>query len=230
MSRRSIAIAVAVIALGILIAVVAWQFARSGIQRTNDNQAIAGAVSAVFVRARALKVGEVQGDVQATSDDARMGGSLVSLATLRAPYTVDYFIDLADVSLSNARWNAQSRVLTVTVPEVRIAAPRIDVAGMTLEQNGLFVTRDASVQLVKRAVTKANRYAAERAGRFDFMNKARADGRRAVRELLEIPLRALGRNDIQVEVAYASEGAASRERVDGSTPITEVLSSVQARR
>ena len=213
----------AVVSLCLAVAFATYHFARRGIQRTADDQAIVGVVSASFTKARELKVGELTGDVQAASDDVRLGDVLYSRATMRAPYSIDYHIDLSKVSLRDVRWNADRQVLIVTVPEVKVGKPRIAVEGMTLEQRGLFVTRAASAALVKGAVGRANGYATSRANQSDMIGRARENGRQAVAELLEVPLRAIGRHRVKVEVRYATEGGASRELVDGSTPIADVL-------
>lgn len=210
-----------------LVGWLSYQFARSGIQKQADNQAIAGVITASFAKARDLRVGGISGDVQASSTDSRLVGRLVSTATLRAPYTVDYFVDLGKVRMIDAAWNSRERVLHITIPEVQIGSPNINVAGMTLEQKGLFVTRAASAQLVKSAVGNANGYAVKRAQQPDFFNAARENGRQAVKELLERPLQATGRSDIRVAVRYESEGRSGGPSMDGSTPIADVLAAAQ---
>lgn len=224
---RRYGLLLAAAALSVAVALITYSCARRGIRESTENQAIAGVISGTFTKSRSLKVGELTGEVQAMSDDARLGDLLYSGARMRAPYTIEYFIDLSKVSLDSVRLNANRRTLLVTIPDVTVGKPRIAVEGMTLEQRGLFVTRDASAALVRGAVGKANGFAMSRARMPDMLGQARENGRRAVADLLQVPLRAIGRGDVTVAVRYASEGGASRELMDGSTPIAEVLAAAR---
>lgn len=216
------------LALCAVVALFTYRYAQSGIQKTADNQAIVGAISATFGKSRDLKVGELKGDVQSSSTYS--GTLLTSAATMRAPYAIDYYVDLSKVRVADMRWNEAERTLSVTIPDVRVGTANIDVRNMTIEQKGLFVSRAASAQMVRSAVSTADRYAVQKANDPKMLNQARANGREAVHDLLAIPMRAMGRGAIKIDVRYASEGQTSPQLREGSTPISEVIQAIASAR
>ena len=68
-----------------------------------------------------------------------------------APYSVNYFVDLAGIDRSNYRWDGADRVMFVDAPGVTTEPPRIDMAQARTAQTGLFVSR-ACGQAMQRQV------------------------------------------------------------------------------
>jgi Protein of unknown function (DUF4230) len=187
-----------------------------------DRMALSGVVTATFGKASALKVGTLSGTVQATAADARLGGLLQSDSVMRAPYSVDYALDLSKLTLRDFQWDAGDRVLTVRVPEVIAAAPNIDETKMTVERRGVFITRGAFDSMGRIASTRAARIAADKAATPEMMAKARANARAALADLLKAPLKAAGMRKVTVAVRFASEGIRSNERWDESRSLAEI--------
>jgi Protein of unknown function (DUF4230) len=188
-----------------------------------DRIALSQVVSATFSKAASLKVGTLTGTVQATAADSRLAGWLQSDSVMRAPYSVDYMLDLSKLTLADYQWNAGDRVLTVRVPDVATAPPNIDEAKMTVQRRGVFITRDAFDAMGRTASTRAGRIASDKAKSAAMMAKARENARAAVSHLLKGPLAAAGLPKVTVAVRFATEGNTASERWDESRSLAQVL-------
>ena len=187
-----------------------------------DRVALSKVVTATFGNASALKVGVLRGEVQTTAADARLGGLLQSDSVMRAPYSVDYEVDLSRLTLADYQWDAGNRVLTIRAPEPVAAMPNIDEAKMTVTRRGLFITRDAFDAMSRTLSKRAARIAADRANRPDMMARARGQARAALIRLLKTPLDAAGLKKITVAVRFPSDTKALNEPWDMSRSLAEV--------
>jgi Protein of unknown function (DUF4230) len=116
------------------------------VETNDDGAAVAKVVSIAFHDAKTLKVRSATGMVQSTATDSRWGGMLNSSRVVKAPFSVDYFLDLSKFSAKDMRWDADARTLTIRVPEIRVGDVNIDESRATLVQTGgVFVTRSARV-------------------------------------------------------------------------------------
>lgn len=187
-------------------------------------QGIARVLSATFSEQNRLQVGEVRGALDVTSVDPGLFEALRSSQRATLPYSVNYTLDLSDLTLDNFRWDAASRTLTVEAPDVVPGEPNIDESRRTVQRtSGLFVTRQASANLTSRAAGLATQAAAKRARSPAEMQKARENGREALQRLIELPLQAADIGDVNVVVRYPFEGRRDGERWDVSPSIAEVL-------
>lgn len=144
-----------------------------------------------------------------TSTQRRFG--LSARKTLIMPGTVRYELDLAALGDDDVAWDAESNTLTVTLPEIGIAGPEIDVDAIREYGEGgiLMNLTDAETTL-----DAANREAAQRsllrqARSSATMRLARDAARRAVQTNFELPLRAAG-IDATVEARFAGEDDPAR--------------------
>lgn len=188
-----------------------------------DRIALSQVVTATFEKATSLNVGTLTGMVQATAADSRLAGWLQSDSVMRAPYSVDYNVDLSKLTLADYQWDAGDRVLTVRVPDVMAAPPNIDEAKMTVQRRGVFITREAFDAMGRTASTRAARIASDKANSAEMMAKARENARAAVAHLLKAPLAAAGLPKVTVAVRFATEGNTASERWDESRSLAQVL-------
>ncbi|QNQ10340.1 DUF4230 domain-containing protein [Sphingomonas alpina] len=205
---------------------IAWDryTERYAISREDDGTAITRIVSAKFSGASAIKVGALSGTVQASASDTRGFGMLTSDKVIKAPFSVDYFIDMSRVSADAYDWDPARRTLTIQAPDVVPAAPNIDWAAQTANRTrGLFVTRDAADQLVRRATLNAKTAAQKEGAKPEHLAVARENARRVLAEIATGPLAATGLGDVRVVVSFPFERRGPAEQMDRSRSLEEVL-------
>lgn len=220
------------IAIG-LIVVAGWmlilRYERDyAIERDDGGAAVSSAIISSFRETSALKVASASGTVQSVAQDSRIGGWLNSDRVVKAPFSVDYFVDLSRLSPADVAWDAAAGRLRVTVPPVTIGKVNIDESRATLVRTrGLFVTRAAGEQLTRRASAKAHRLAQGKAGETALVMAARDAARRALARLLRAPVEATGQRVRTVEVRFEGEPDFPISRADRpmerSRSIKEVL-------
>jgi hypothetical protein len=195
------------------------------VERRDDGQAVTKVVAATFARASALKVGQLSGTVQSTASDSRMWGMLSSDKVVKAPFSVDYFVDVSRLGPSAYRWDRAQRTLTIDAPDIHAGKPNVDEAAATLSQTrGLFVTRKAADQLARRASGAAQSAAAAEALKPERVAQARDNARRALAALARGPLQAAGLAGVRVIVTFPHErGGRDDEQWDRSRSVPEVL-------
>lgn len=193
-------------------------------RQVDDGRAVTQVIRATFARASALKVGSLNGSVQATASDRRFAGLLTADRVIKAPFSVDYFIDVSRLGEADYRYDPNTRTLVVDAPDVTVGAPNVDEARRTLSQTrGLFVTRGAFEQLSQRVSLAAQTSAATEANKPERIAQARDNARRALRALLEAPLAAAGVTDARVLVTFPYERRGPAERWDVSRTPEQVL-------
>lgn len=181
----------------------------------------ASVLTVSFAKARSLKVYAATGVLIAKSSDTNVIG-LGSTQTTKAPFTVDYFVDLSRVDRGAYRWDAKTRTMFVALPDLTIAEPNVDERRAQVEQDGLWISRDAG-QRLQRAASVALANGATDAGRTpERIEAARRSAVEAVGELTEAPLAAAGLTGVRVVARFASDRTRDI-RWDESRPISEVL-------
>lgn len=230
-SRKTLGTIIGALLLLGLIAL--WQSREAEKKRREEEiataQGIAQVLTSTFAGKTDLRVASVNGTIDVTSVNQ---GSLFS-SKLRGtlPFSVDYFVDLSGLSLDDAKYDPSTKRLLVTIPDVRVAEPNIDLAkGRMGNAQGWWVSRQASQALVTRSVKLADAQAEATAREAGNLNRARDEGRARVAKLLELPLKAANVGDVTVTVRYANEGTSSDERWDVSRSVQEVLDEAAAKR
>ncbi len=183
-------------------------------------------ITASFAGMNALKVGTVSGDVLSSSNTTTFFGTMPVVQRNRAPYSVDYFVDLSKLSAANYRWNATTRTMSIDVPDVTIAAPNIDGAKAAIAQQGLYISRDAGIMLQQQAAERANAAARKTAQDPKYIAQARANARIAIAQLASAPLKAAGLGTVRVAVRFPIDPkptSVAQEDWDRSTPVAEIL-------
>ena len=163
----------------------------------------------------------------------RLGGLLTSERTLVLPGDVRYELDLAQLGPEDVRWDEGSNTLSVTLPDIEIAGPEVDLAAAReYGQNGVL----SALTDADRTLDQANRARAiadlrKQAGGAVPMRLARESGRQAVERSFALPLQAAGFENAKVIARYAGEsGDEDPSYLDRSTPVNQVLEEAERRR
>jgi ketosteroid isomerase-like protein len=193
------------------------------VERESDGVTISKVVDAKLAGATDLRVSRLTGTVQATASDVGWGGVLPSGLVFKAPFEADYFVDLAKLDRSRFFWNAKTRTLIVTPPDVRVDSVNVDEARASVDQTtGLLVTRGAMARLRQRASGRAAQVVRTTATNAKNMVQAREAARREIADLYQRPLTIAGL-DAHVVVQFDGEGRRNSEQWDRSRSLDEIL-------
>lgn len=166
-----------------------------------------------------------------SSRQERLGGLVSSERTLILPGDVRYELDLAQLGPEDVRWDASSNTLAVTLPEIEIAGPEVDLAAAReYGENGVL----AVVTNADQALDRNNRARAvvdlrKQAGAAVPMRLAREAGRQAVERSFALPLQAAGFDNAKVIARYPTEGSRVTEPLDRSRSYNDVLDEARTR-
>lgn len=208
----------------IVAAVVGYKvYTRDYSVTTSDSgEATAQVISATLYGRSDLRVSRLSGTVQGVGRSSRLWGWLQASQVVKAPFTVDYFVPLQQLKITDFRYDADRKVLFVDVPSPLPDRANIDLANTTLnDTKGLFVSRGQMAQMSRQVAASAGAAARERALAPEHMQRARAFAREALERFFSGSLRAAGQN-VRVEVRFPDEPR-SGEQMDRSTPLNEVL-------
>lgn len=203
-----------------------WQRRRAERAELDAGLAASRTLSAVFERTAVLQVARLSGEA-VTRVEGRSGyGMFGNVQVTRAPYSVDYAVDLRRLTPADYRWNAGARTMIVTVPEVTVGRPNIDFSRARSTQAGLFISRASGLAMQQQVAGNLALAAGTKANAPENIARARGSARAAVRDLVAAPLAAAGMNDVRVVVRLPGEdrpAGLDRERWDMSRPIADVL-------
>lgn len=152
--------------------------------------------------------------------------------TLILPGDVRYELDLSKLQPGDVRWDAESDTLSVTLPEIEVAGPDVDLAAAReYGAGGVLSTLTNSDQ----SLDQANRRAAvsdlrKQASARVPMNLAREAARQAVERSFAMPLQAAGFADAKVVAKFPTDGTRDSSRITGSVPYEEAIAEGRRRR
>ncbi|MFL6739726.1 MAG: DUF4230 domain-containing protein [Sphingomicrobium sp.] len=160
-----------------------------------------------------------------SSRQERLGGLVSSERTLILPGDVRYELDLAQLGPEDVQWDAASNTLNVTLPEVEIAGPEVDLAAAReYGENGVMsVISDADQALDRNNRARAVADLRKQAGGAVPMRLAREAGRQAVERSFALPLQAAGFDNAKVVARFATEGSPVTQPLDRSRSYNDVL-------
>jgi len=167
-----------------------------------------------------------------SSRQERLGGLVSSERTLILPGDVRYELDLAQLRPEDVRWDAASNTLDVTLPEIELAGPEVDLAAAReYGENGvLSVVTDADQALDRNNRARAVADLRQQAGAAVPMRLAREAGRQAVERSFALPLQAAGFGNAKVIARFATEGSPVTRPLDRSRSYNDVLNEAQQQR
>jgi hypothetical protein len=160
-----------------------------------------------------------------SSRQERLGGLVSSERTLVLPGDVRYELDLAKLGPEDVRWDASSQTLSVTLPEIEVAGPEVDLAAAREYGEGGVLS---AVTNADEALDRTNRNRAvadlrKQAAAAVPMRLAREAGRQAVERSFALPLGAAGFDRVKVVARYPTEGSEVTEPLDHSRAYNDVL-------
>ena len=160
-----------------------------------------------------------------SSRQQRFGGLVSAERTLVLPGDVRYELDLAKLQPDDVRWDAGTNTLTVTLPEIELAGPEVDLAAAREYGAGgvLSAVTNADEALDRNNRARAVADLRKQAGGAVPMRLAREAGRQAIERSFALPLQAAGFDKARVVARYRTEGSAVTEPLDHSRSYNEVL-------
>ena len=166
-----------------------------------------------------------------SSRQERLGGLMTSERTLILPGDVRYELDLAQLGPEDVQWDAGSNTLNVTLPEIEIAGPEVDLAAAReYGENGvLSAITDADQALDRNNRARAVSDLRKQADAAVPMRLAREAGRQAVERSFVLPLQAAGFDNAKVVARYPTEGSQVTEPLDRSRAYNDVLNEARNR-
>ena len=160
-----------------------------------------------------------------SSRQERLGGLVSAERTLVLPGDVRYELDLAKLEADDVQWDAASNTLSVTLPEIELAGPEVDLAAAREYGEGgvLSAVTDADSALDRNNRARAVADVRKQAGGAVPMRLAREAGRQAVERSFALPLQAAGFDKVRVVARFPTEGSPVTEPIDHSRSYNEVL-------
>ena len=151
--------------------------------------------------------------------------------TLILPGSVRYELDLAKLQPSDVKWDAAAKTLSVSLPEIEIAGPEVDLAASREYGEGLLgrVTDD-NQQLDQANRARAVQDLRKQASGEVPMRLARQAARTAVERSFAMPLMAAGFNDVKVVARFPTDGTTDPSYLDRSTPYEQAIKDAERRR
>ncbi len=139
------------------------------------------------------------------SDDSRMFGMVQSRQVAVIPARVDYTLDLSQVGPERLAWNADTQVLDVQLPAIKVGKPNLDEGRAQYLREGIWISRDAQDNLTRKNTQLAEQQAVKQAANPALMAIARGAAKDAIRQNLAIPLKVAGYGDVTVNVRLDGE-------------------------
>ena len=166
-----------------------------------------------------------------SSRQERFGGLVSAERTLILPGDVRYELDLAKLGPEDVQWDAGSNTLSVTLPEIEVAGPEVDLAAAREYGEGgvLSAVTDADQALDRNNRARAVADLRKQAAAPVPMRLAREAGRQAVERSFALPLQAAGFDNAKVVARYPTEGSPVTKPLDRSRSYNEVLGEAAAR-
>lgn len=219
-----IALVVIALALGLLVGLTRNVFG-------GPNPTTIASASLESMRAQNRLIAFVARYVSVTSSTVSRFG-LSSERTLILPGDVRYELDLAKLEPRDVRWDASTKTLRVSLPEVEIAGPEVDLTkAREYGAGGLLSALTNNEQQLDqanraRAVADLRKQASAEVP----MRLARQAARAAVERSFAMPLMAAGFKDVHVIARFPTEGADDPSYLDLSTPYEDAIKEAERRR
>ena len=157
---------------------------------------------------------------------------LSSERTLILPGDVRYELDLGKLQPNDVKWDAATKTLSVTLPEIEVAGPDVDLAKAREYGEGgvlsVFTNNEQQLDRSNRAAAVAD--LRKQASAATPMSLAREAARRAVERSFAMPLQAAGFADAKVTARFPTDGTQDGERITGSVPYEEAIEQARQRR
>ena len=168
-----------------------------------------------------------------SSEQERLGGLVSTERTLILPGNVRYEVDLSKLQPDDVRWDAGSQTLSVTIPDIEIAGPEVDLGSAREYGSGgvLATLTNAETQLDEANRARAVADLRKQAQAEVPMRLARDAARLAIERSFSLPMKAAGFGDAKVVARFAGEeGTADPSYLDLSRNPSDVLNEAERNR
>lgn len=192
--------------VAILVVASAWLGWRAFYYQ-EEGDPVASAMLA-FEKQNSLIVFSSRFEVVAESIDTRGILNLDLLESRQAaiiPASVEYRLDLSQMTADKFRWDAASETLEVTLPQLQISRPNLDEAQARIFTEGVWVTREAARDLAANNSVQAERKAQAFAKNPEVLGLARVAAKDAIEQNLAVPLQVAGYDNARINVTFADE-------------------------
>jgi len=192
----------------LLLAAVAWLGWRAFGPQDNGDPLATSLVA--FKEENELTVFSAQLSPVVASEDSRLFGALTSRQVAVIPATVNYTLNLSQVTASRLAWDEASNTLDIQLPQIRVGTPNLDEGRAQYLREGVWITREAQDKLTRQNTRLAEQQAVQQAANPVLMNLARQAARSAIRQNLSIPLEVAGFGDVTVNVRFDGEAVTTQ--------------------
>jgi len=218
---RTILVAALLVGAGVLLKIF-WDGRDQG---EVDNNEFNSLVVTLRENRNRLQVHHIGGTVRTNANTVGGWGKILKgEMTVKQPWSVNYYVNMAEVTLDDYIWDAPTRTLIVRAPLVKPDLPNIDESKQVIAYDGPLITRTMQTELRKEIARGAKRQAVEEAAKPENMANASNAAREAMKKNIEQPLQAAGLTNISVVVRTPVDGKrVGGERWDVSRSIAEVL-------
>jgi hypothetical protein len=142
------------------------------------------------------------GDVHTQSVD-KYWPSLTAKQTLIVPATAIYFVDMSKFGPSSVRYSEASRTVDVQLPRLMIGDIGLKPEDAIEINDGILTLHSkVAADLAKKNYALARASVIDQARNPEFVQPAKAQAINNFRSLFEVPLRAVGVNDVEVKVHF----------------------------
>lgn len=160
-------------------------------------------LNAKFITSSQLKVAT---DSLELSGYAEYNGTVFkSSQTIKAPVSVDYFVNLREISKNSYYFSSADNILTVSIPDVNIAKPNIDFGRAKINQKGVWISREAGIEMNKTAYRNIANKASEHAKSDEQITKARESARSEISKFVQQALDSTQRSKIRIAISFPWE-------------------------
>lgn len=206
-----------------------WQARKDAEHRAEDAETSLGLAASrvvfiTFERAADLRVATIKGKIAARG--GYEGTIFHPRQVTTAPVTVDYFLPLASMKKDAYHWDAEAKTLTIDAPDVTIGIPNIDMVNAVTKQDGIYISREAGLQMARQATKRLSSRASTEAKNLKHLTDARESGRNTLERMARQTLSAVGVSDAKVAVSFPWEpknGLRATPQWDVSKSVKEVL-------
>ena len=160
---------------------------------------------AAFKKQNELTVFSAQLSPVVAAQDSRYFDLVQSRQVAVIPATVRYTLDMSRIAAEDMAWDAATKSLNVTLPDITISAPNLDETRAQYLREGIWITREAQDDLTRQNSQLAQDLAMNAAKEPALMDLARSAARDTVRGNLAMPLQAAGYGNVTVTVRFPGE-------------------------
>ena len=122
---------------------------------------------------------------------------------LTVPATVGYYLDLSDLTLNRVKYDDRAKLVTVTLPPLRLGDIAFQPEAARTANGGLLTYNQATVDDLNRInFGQARRAFTKQAQDFSLVKAAQRQAKENVQGYFEVPLRIVGHPEVKVIATF----------------------------